>query len=76
VESIVATFAGPGLTGHESFCRDMLGAVPSLDKVHPGTPLALGVVARLAFPDGTMTASGLRREAAPVRDGAGRRVRH
>ena len=42
----------------------MRGAVASLDKVQPGMPLALGVAAALAFPDGTMTASGLRREAA------------
>jgi hypothetical protein len=37
---------------------------PSRDQVDPETPLRLGVAAALAFPDGTMTASGLRREAA------------
>jgi hypothetical protein len=50
----------------------MRGAVPSLDKVQPGAALAL---ARLGFPDITTVASGLGREAAPVRDGAGHRVR-
>ena len=38
--------------------------LPSWDEVKPDTPLRLGVAAALAFPDGTMTASGLRREAA------------
>jgi hypothetical protein len=42
----------------------MRGAVASLDKVQPSTPLALGLDGALAFPDGSMTASGLRREAA------------
>jgi hypothetical protein len=32
--------------------------------VKPNTPLRLSVVAALAFPDGSMTASGLRREGA------------
>ena len=35
----------------------------SLDDIEPDTPIRLAVAARLAFPDGTMTASGLRREA-------------
>src|SRR5438477_8232471 len=35
-----------------------------LDQIKPDTPLRLGVAAALAFPDGSMTASGLRREAA------------
>ena len=38
--------------------------IPSRDQVDPETPLRLNVAAVLAFPDGTMTASGLRREAA------------
>jgi hypothetical protein len=38
--------------------------IPSRDQVDPDTPLRLNVAAVLAFPDGTMTASGLRREAA------------
>jgi hypothetical protein len=38
--------------------------LPSRDEVKPDTPLRLDVAARLAFPDCSMTASGLRREAA------------
>src|SRR5437899_6587138 len=38
--------------------------LPRRDEVTPDTPLRLGVAAALAFPDGSMTASGLRREAA------------
>src|SRR6185437_4825357 len=34
-----------------------------LTHVGPNTPLRLGVAASLAFPDGSMSASGLRREA-------------
>jgi hypothetical protein len=44
--------------------RSMRGTIPSRDQVGHETPLRLGVAAALAFPDGTMTASGLRREAA------------
>jgi hypothetical protein len=36
----------------------------SVDQIGPDTPLRLRVAAALAFPDGSMTASGLRREAA------------
>jgi len=36
-------------------------------RVETSTPLRLEVAARLAFPDGTMTASGLRRENAKGR---------
>ena len=39
-------------------------AVPTVDKISPDTPLRLSVAAAVAFPDGSMTASGLRREAA------------
>ena len=38
--------------------------VPARDQIAPDTPLRLGIAAALAFPDGSMTASGLRREAA------------
>ena len=34
------------------------------ESINPEAPLRLGVAAALAFPDGSMTASGLRREAA------------
>ena len=37
--------------------------VPGIDRVGPETPLRLAVAAALAYPDGSMTASGLRREA-------------
>jgi hypothetical protein len=37
--------------------------LPSRDKIDVDTPLRLSVAAALAFPDGSMTASGLRREA-------------
>ena len=37
---------------------------PSRDQVKPDTPLRLSVAAALAFPDGSMTASGLRRDPA------------
>src|ERR1700727_2776368 len=42
----------------------MQGAAPPHDEVKSDTPLRLSVAAALAFPDGSMTASGLRREAA------------
>lgn len=35
---------------------------PKLDDITPGTPLRLSAAAQLAFPDGSMTVSGLRRE--------------
>src|SRR3954471_5847813 len=38
--------------------------LPLPEQVKPNTPLRLSVVAALAFPDGSMTASGLRREGA------------
>jgi hypothetical protein len=37
--------------------------IPEPDKVRPDTPLRLHVAAAIAFPDGSMKASGLRREA-------------
>jgi hypothetical protein len=37
--------------------------LPARTDVHPDTPLRLDVAASLAYPDGSMTASGLRREA-------------
>src|SRR6476659_4763959 len=42
----------------------MLSVVPRPSQVTPDTPLRLSVAAALAFPDRSMTASGLRREAA------------
>jgi hypothetical protein len=39
-------------------------AVPNRNDVSSDTPLRLVIAAALAFPDGSMTASGLRREAA------------
>ena len=38
--------------------------LPLHDQIKPDTPLRLDVAAKLAFPDGSMTASGLRRERA------------
>lgn len=40
----------------------MRHAVPARDEVRPDAPLRLAIAAALAFPDGSMTASGLRRE--------------
>jgi hypothetical protein len=37
-------------------------SIQNVEGVGPNTPLRLGVAAALAFPDGSMTASGLRRE--------------
>jgi len=37
--------------------------LPNRDHVNPNTPLRLNVAAALAFPDGSITASALRREA-------------
>jgi hypothetical protein len=42
----------------------MTKAAPSLELVKPDTPIRLSVAATVAFPDGSMSASGLRREAA------------
>jgi hypothetical protein len=36
--------------------------LPPHDEIRPDTPVRLSVAAALAFPDGSMTASGLRRE--------------
>src|SRR5262245_13362585 len=41
-----------------------LGEPPSNPEITPETPLRLKTAVRLAFPDGGMTVSGLRREAA------------
>ena len=38
--------------------------IPTPNAIGPETPLRLQVAAKLAYPDGSMTASGLRREAA------------
>jgi hypothetical protein len=45
-------------------CCCAIASIPPPEKVTPDTPLRLGVAAALAFPDGSMTASGLRREGA------------
>jgi hypothetical protein len=37
--------------------------LPPLNQIEPDTPLRLAVAAALAYPDGSMTASGLRKEA-------------
>jgi hypothetical protein len=42
----------------------MRQCLPARDQVSPDAPLRLAAAAALAFPDGSMTASGLRREAA------------
>jgi hypothetical protein len=42
--------------------RHILRDLPKLDTISPDTPLRLDVAAILAYPDGSMTASGLRRE--------------
>jgi hypothetical protein len=41
-----------------------VATVPSPNQVSPDTPLRLEIAATIAFPDGSMTAAGLRREAA------------
>src|SRR5215831_15675414 len=41
--------------------------LPPIDQISEDTPLRLNVAAALAYPDGSMTASGLRREAAKGR---------
>jgi hypothetical protein len=45
-------------------CCCALASMPPPEKVAPDTPLRLEIAAMLAFPDGSMTAAGLRREAA------------
>src|SRR2546426_9975013 len=45
-------------------CCCAIASIPPPDKVTPDTPLRLEIAAALAFPDGSMTASGLRREGA------------
>src|SRR3954454_1742690 len=41
----------------------MRSALPDLHNVRPDDPLRLAVAAAIAYPDGSMTASGLRKEA-------------
>src|SRR5262245_52746321 len=45
-------------------CRQMTSKCPPREDIGDDQPLRLAVAAVLAFPDGSMTASGLRREAA------------
>lgn len=40
----------------------MTAKIPPLESIGPDTPLRLPVAAAVAFPDGSMTVSGLRRE--------------
>jgi len=44
-------------------CCCAIASLPPPEKITPDTPLRLEIAAALAFPDGSMTASGLRREA-------------
>jgi hypothetical protein len=44
-------------------CCCAVASVPPPEQVTPDTPLRLEIAAAIAFPDGSMTASGLRREA-------------
>src|SRR6266446_6927173 len=44
-------------------CCCAIASVPPPEKITPDTPLRLEIAAALAFPDGSMMASGLRREA-------------
>ena len=41
-----------------------MSRIPAPEEIGPDTPLRLDIAARIAFPGGAMTASGLRREAA------------
>jgi hypothetical protein len=45
-------------------CCCAVASIPPPEKITPDTPLRLEIAAALAFPDGSMTASGLRREGA------------
>jgi len=48
-------------------------SVPSCREVGGETPLRVNMATALAFPDGSMSASGLRREAAPAVGSGARR---
>src|ERR1700730_461633 len=43
-------------------CCCAIASMPPPEKVTPDTPLRIEIAAALAFPDGSMTAAGLRRE--------------
>src|SRR6266699_2842510 len=45
-------------------CYCAIASMPPPEKITPETPLRLEIAAVIAFPDGSMTASGLRREGA------------
>src|ERR1700730_476228 len=45
-------------------CCCALASMPPPEKITPDAPLRLEIAATLAFPDGSMTAAGLRREGA------------
>ena len=60
-----------GHIGSVSFCKAPLSPMSKQkhsavlpDKIDPSAPLRLDIAAKLAFPDGSMTVSGLRREGA------------
>jgi hypothetical protein len=53
-----------GARGHSRTMSRPRTNLPSYGDVKPSDPLRLDVAAALAYPDGSMTASGLRREAA------------
>jgi hypothetical protein len=44
-------------------CCCAIASMPPPEKITPDTPLRLEIAAAVAFPDGSMTAAGLRREA-------------
>jgi len=60
-------FKGDALTQHDDAepepVESMQKYLPERESITPDTPLRLSVAAALAYPDGSMTASGLRREA-------------
>src|ERR1700738_1248325 len=45
-------------------CCCAIASMPPPEKITPDTPLRLEIAATLAFPDGSMTEAGLRREGA------------
>ena len=45
-------------------CCCAVASIPPPEQVTPDTPLRLEIAAAIAFPDGSMTAAGLRRDAA------------
>src|SRR5262245_46718183 len=58
----VAAIHGRTSTSRLFFAASVF-VIPTLQQVTPDTPLRLRIAAALAYPDGSMTASGLRKEA-------------